>query len=64
MMNPAAQANLSLDAYRQRRRNLAAEHKKELHTRHNVITGEFDAIFAGKKKDSQQYFYYLKRCYN
>jgi hypothetical protein len=50
MMNPAAQANLSLDAYRQRRRNLAAEHKKELHTRHNVITGELSDIFSQQKE--------------
>jgi hypothetical protein len=39
MMNGAAYANLSLEAYRQRRRMLAAEKKKSLHQRYNVITG-------------------------
>jgi hypothetical protein len=38
-MNGAAYANLSLEAYRQRRRMLAAEKKKSLHQRYNVITG-------------------------
>jgi hypothetical protein len=39
MMSGAAYANLSLEAYRQRRRMLAAEKKKSLHQRYNVITG-------------------------
>ena len=38
-MSGAAFANLSLEAYRQRRRMLAAEKKKSLHQRYNVITG-------------------------
>lgn len=39
MMSGAEKANVSLAAYRQRRRNLAAEHKKGLHQKYNVITG-------------------------
>lgn len=41
MMHGAAQANLSLDAYRKRRRMLALDHKKLLHERYNIINGMF-----------------------
>ena len=40
MMSGAAYANVSLEAYRKRRRLLAHEHKKLSHQRYNIITGE------------------------
>ena len=41
MMNGNAHANVSLEAYRRRRRLLAAEHKQGLHQRYNIITGMY-----------------------
>jgi hypothetical protein len=38
-MSGTAYANVSLEAYRKRRRLLATEHKKLLHERYNIITG-------------------------